>query len=60
MVKYLASTSSLGLLYSPVSHEALYSFLQFKDATKGLNVLRDVNEVPMDASKPKPTAPPVE
>ena len=61
MVKYLASTSSLGLVYSSASHEpSLHSFLQFKDATKGLDVLCDANWGPMDASKPKPTAPPVE
>ena len=60
VVKYLASTTSLGLLYSSTFQEPLHTFLQFKDATKGLNVLCDANWGPMDASRPDPTAPQVE
>ena len=60
VVKYLASTKSLGLLFSSDSHEPLHSFVHFKDASNTLQVLCDANWGPMDASKPKPTAPPVE
>ena len=59
-VRCLSSTQSLGLMYSSDSHEPLHSFLQFKEATNGLNILCDANWGTMDASKPKPTAPPVE
>ena len=51
VVKYLASTLSLGLLYS---------FVQFKETTSGLKLLCDANWGPMDASKPKENTPQIE
>ena len=56
----MASTQFLGILSSSDPHEPLHSFLQFKEAINGLNVLCDAICGPMDASKPTPTAPPVE
>ena len=60
VVRYLASTATNGLIFSSSVPKPLQAFVQFKDALRDLGLLCDANWGPMDASTPKPHAPPVE
>ena len=60
VVKYLASTPTLGLYYTSDPTEDLHAYVHFPPQDTQLAAFCDANWGPMDASQPKSSAPPVE
>ena len=57
VVRYLASTTTVGLIFSSSVPAPLQAFVQNKDAMRDLGLLCDANWSPKDATTPKPRAP---
>ncbi len=60
VIKYLASTSSIGLYYTSDATEDLHAFTHFPKQGSSLKALCDAKWRPMDASVPKPHVTPPE
>ena len=60
VVKYLASTPTLGLYYTSDSNENLHAYVHFLPQDTKLAAFYNANWGLMDDSVPKPSAPPIE